>query len=93
MRLHEWQSIKGLVKAAKQLSENETFIQMVQVLEAESPLNLPLAAQGPTSDDRSHRLGLIEGYNQCLRNLKATCTPPLIPPEPLKARFRPPEQE
>jgi hypothetical protein len=93
MRLSQWQSKKGFVKSAQELSKNDTFMLLVEMLKEESPLNLPLPPQGVSADDRGHRLGLIEGYNLCLKNLQASYTMPQLPPEPLRARFRPPEPE
>ena len=93
MRLSQWQSTKGFVKAAQALQKNDTFVQLVEMLEAESPLNLPLAPQGPTADDRSYRLGLLEGYNLCLKNIRASYTSPVLPPEPIRARYAPAEEE
>ena len=92
MRLSEWLSNKKLVKASAELRRSETFTMLMQMLEEESPLNLPLAAQGPTGDDRSHRLGLIEGYNQCLRIIRQSGSLPILPPEPIRARYAPPEE-
>lgn len=93
MRLTEWQQRKSLVKAAMDLRDkNETFQMLLELLEEESPLNLPMGQQGPTGDDRSYRLGLIEGYTKCLRTMKATWTAPMKAPEPIKATFRPPEE-
>lgn len=92
MRLTDWLKSKNLVKAANQLRQDETFSLLVGMLEEESPLNLPLASQGPTADDRSYRLGLIEGYNDCLKKIRATWTP--RPPEAkqIKATYAPPEE-
>lgn len=91
MRLTEWQKTKTLVKAAQGLQKDEVFTILLGMLEEESPLNLPLASQGPSGDDRSYRLGLIEGYNQCLKNIRATWAGPAKFPQPLKSTFEPPE--
>lgn len=91
MRLTEWQQKKSLVKAAQTLQNDEVFTLLMGMLEEESPLNLPLPSQGVQSDDRSYRLGLIEGYNQCLKNIRATWAGPPNLPKPLKSTFEPPE--
>ncbi len=76
MRLHEWQDNPKLLKAAAELAaKNDTFIRMMELLIAESPLKNPLPPNGVTADDRSHRLGLIEGYQQCLANIESLRTP------------------
>lgn len=93
MLLAEWLKNKTLVKAARQIFESDTFRQMREVLEAESPLRQSLPSLGPTSDDRSHRLGMIEGYQLCLNNLRqlAVMPPPL--PKPLESTFENPDKE
>lgn len=80
MLLNEWSKNKTLTKAARQIAESDTFKKMREVLEEESPLRQPLSPTGPTADDRSHRLGLIEGYQHCLNNLRKLYTlPPPLP--------------
>lgn len=91
MRLTEWLASKNLVKAANKLRTDETFALLVQMLEDESPLNLPLASQGPSADDRSYRLGLIEGYNDCLRKIRASWTMRQEPKQ-IKATYAPAEE-
>ena len=92
MRLSEWQSVKGNLKAAEDLRDkNQTFQMILEMVTDESPLNLPLQPQGPTADDRSYRLGLIEGYHRCLKTFEASWTKPRALPEPIRARFQPPE--
>jgi hypothetical protein len=92
MRLTQWQTSKSLVKAAMKLREDATFTLLLEMLEEESPLNLPLASQGPTADDRSYRLGMIEGYNKALVNMRATWTPPSPQQKPLIAKYASPEE-
>lgn len=92
MRLATWLKDKSLISAAQKLAANRTFQEMVKVLESESPLIAPLSPQGPTADDRSHRLGLIEGYNQCLTTLRQLWTPPEAIPPVLEATFEDPNQ-
>lgn len=91
MRLTEWQRTKTLVKAAKDLQNDEVFTILMGMLEEESPLSLPLPSTGVAADDRSYRLGLIEGYNQCLKNIRATWAGPPKLPQPLKSTFEAPE--
>jgi hypothetical protein len=93
MRLAQFISNKNLIKSARQLHDNnETFRQMVVVLENESPLAQPLAPQGVSADDRSHRLGLIEGYNLALTNLRRLWSKPPAAPTPLVATFEKPDE-
>lgn len=92
MRLTEWQQRKSLVKAAMALKEDETFSLLLEMLEEESPLNLPLSQQGPTGDDRSYRLGLIEGYTKCLRTMRATWITPKLSIADIKATYKPSEE-
>lgn len=92
MRLQQWIADKTLTRAARKLyDENKTFREMLEVLESEHPLTAPLGQQGPSADDRSYRLGLIEGYAQCLRTFAKLWSPPVPPPLPLTATFEPPE--
>ncbi len=87
MRITEFHKNKTLMKAVCQLAESDTFKKMRETLEDESPLKNPLSPQGPTSDDRSHRLGLIEGYDMCLKNLRLLYTIPNPPPKILEATY------
>lgn len=92
MRLTEWQQKKSLVKAAQNLQNDEVFTILMGMLEEESPLSLPLPSTGVAADDRSYRLGLIEGYNQCLKNIRATWAGPTKLPQPLKSTYQPAEE-
>lgn len=92
MRLSVWLKDKSLLKAAQKLAENRTFQEMVRVLEEESPLRNPLPPQGPSPSDHSLRLGLIEGYNQCLTTLRQLWTPPVEAPPVLEATYEDPNQ-
>lgn len=93
MLLIEWVKNKSLVKAAKQLTDSDTFRRMREVLEDESPLRTPLSPTGPTANDHSRRLGMIEGYQLCLSNLKMLAiTPPPVPKE-IEATYENPDKE
>jgi hypothetical protein len=92
MRLQEWIQDKALVKAARDFfDKNKVFQQMVGVLESENPLTLPLGQQGPSADDRSYRLGLIEGYHTALKNLKAMWAQQPPKRSELRSTFEEPE--
>lgn len=92
MNLQEWFKDKSHRKAARDLFDtNKTFQRMVEVLENESPLRTPLSPQGVSADDRSHRLGLIEGYEDALRKLKSLGMNVPAKPTTLQPTFEPPE--
>lgn len=92
MRLADWLRDKSLIKAARELAEkNSTFKQMLEVLECEHPLTAPMEQRGPSADDRSYRLGRIEGYAECLRTLRKLWSPTKKMPRELTATFEPPE--
>lgn len=92
MRLHEWRANRNLLKAAAELhGKNEIFRRMLDVTECESPINNPLSPTGPSADDRSYRLGLIEGYALRGKIMEQLWTQPPPPLKTIKATFEAPE--
>lgn len=93
MRLTNWVMDKTKIKAARDLFEkNKVFKEMLDVVESEHPLAVPLSQQGPSADDRSYRLGLIEGYSECLKKWKQLWTSQPPQRTELIATYEPPNE-
>lgn len=73
---------------AKKLEADPTFRAMVSVLENEHLMYLP-SALGKEHDDKTLRLGQIEGYTICLQKLRLLSVPPQKQTEQLKETYLP----
>lgn len=91
MKLVEFQQQKQLVKAAKDLFDNnETFRMMLQVAHEESPVHgAPTFTSGEHQD--SCQLGFIKGYHHLLKVFEAMRTMPQKQ-KPIESQFNPPEE-
>lgn len=90
MTLDEFRSNKKMVAAAVDLAKHATYIEQMKVLEASTPLRLPLPPVIQGDCNHSRRLGMIEGYHMALEYLKAMAVP-LEKPKEIRATFQPPE--
>lgn len=90
LSLERWQTDDNLVKLAKEVHANQTFMAMLDVLRTESPSGWVL--KGVTDSDRLVQLGRIEGYQMALNNIDALSN--RIPVRvPLESTFEPEEQK
>lgn len=91
MNLTTWRQNANLLKAARDLLDNnETFGQIMAVAREESPANAATVI-AQTESEHSRRLGYIEGYHHCLRVIEATYTKPIRYKE-VESRFEPPKE-
>lgn len=93
MTIAEWRSIRERVKSARNILDNEAFVEMRKVLVDAAPIDSQALGWGSvvTDGDRSRYLGKVEGYQECLRNLDKLGEPmPKIKDVPV--RYEPPEE-
>lgn len=92
MKLVDWQSNPKLIRAARELrDDNETFGMMLEVARDESPVNGSTSfGSGEHQDSRD--LGYIKGYHHLLNIFEAMWTTPRKQ-KPIESQFKPPEEE
>jgi len=57
----EWRKSPALVRDARKILHDPSFVKMLECLRDENPVFYPLPKAGVTADDRSYQLGMISG--------------------------------
>lgn len=87
--LKDFRSDKALMKAAAKLKVDPIFTTILDVLDTEHIMRKQQNSVGLNADDKTLRLGLIEGYNIALNNLSLIFEPLPEPRKEPQVKFKP----
>lgn len=90
MTLPEFRHNKALMREAAKLRDDPTFKAMLDVLHSEHVMFKAHNSAGMAGDDKTLRLGQIEGYNLCQQTLLTMFEPPVKPRKEPEATFAEP---
>lgn len=87
MTLADFRKNKDLMLKAKKLQTDPTFRKMLEVWDNEHVRFARVSSEGVASDDKSLRLGQIEGYDMAQQKFRMMFEDVPESPKPLRATF------